>query len=563
MRYTLKLNGTFNLEDTRNFEAYLQGFLSRNYLGFVDRDMTKVCYVDEETGSKNITDKIPTHSLIYIDVPDRENAFNELLEIIDEIGVPLGSVLQNEEVTIPVGTLSQIEVNYTFDTAKNIKKKVDKLEDKLECDYLDELCVVSHSYIFGKEVRYFLYVVDVDISLPIIEAFLENQKEITNMDIKTSRSGYGIAHRYFSVLRRRYKVENIKLWESVKDIYQGASEEDIDALLKEYPNIPGSLIDLLKIIDGTWDTNHEKGLVNLPVFTTVEAEIPLNLLSAKQMIINKELAKKPIINRIANMGVEFDKFISNDLENIHVLPLAYSEPEYDSCELYIDFHPSNEGDYGQIIVYSQDDNSYCTASKSLDEFLLDMLNNDFYDMFQKITKNEKFDVDDSEEEYDDLEEAAESIFWEFAKTTYKDIKEFNKDLKKYMKSMEEAITIAELKEIVLEEREIIIAYEAWIEEVSQLKENEVLELEDGETLLEEEKEDGLWQVTILARLKSEAKKGFALGELMMKAHNQMANKELFDYVHFEGFDYLGQETEVKGLVERAEGLPVFEVNLGS
>lgn len=42
------------------------------------------------------------------------------------------------------------------------------------------------------------------------------------MDIKTSRSGYGIAHRYFSVLRRRYKVENIKLWESVKDIYQGS-----------------------------------------------------------------------------------------------------------------------------------------------------------------------------------------------------------------------------------------------------------------------------------------------------------------------------------------------------
>lgn len=67
MRYTLKLNGTFNLEDTRNFEAYLQGFLSRNYLGFVDRDMTKVCYVDDETGSKNITDNIPAYSLIYID----------------------------------------------------------------------------------------------------------------------------------------------------------------------------------------------------------------------------------------------------------------------------------------------------------------------------------------------------------------------------------------------------------------------------------------------------------------------------------------------------------------
>lgn len=563
MRYTLKLNGTLNLEDTRNFEAYLQGFLTRNNLGFVDRDMTKVCYVDEETGSKNITDKIPTHSLIYIDAPDRENTFNELLEIIDEIGVPFGSTLYNEEVSIPVGTLSQIEVNYTFDTDKNIKKKVDKLENKLECDYLEELCVVSHSYIFEKEVRYFLYVVDVDMSLPIIESFLENQKEITNIDIKPFRSGYGIAHRYFSVLRRSYKEENIRLWERVKDIYQGANEEDIDALLKEYPNIPKSLIDLLKMIDGTWDTSHEKGLVNLPFFTTVEAGIPLNLLSAKQMIANKELAKKPIINRITNLGVEFDKYISNDLENIHVLPLAYSESEYDSCELYIDFHPSEDGNYGQLIVYAENLNSYCTTAKSFDEFLLDMLNNDFYDMFQKINKNGKFDVNDSEEEYDDLEEATDGIFWEFAKTTYEDMKEFNKDLKKYMKSMDEDITIAELKEIVLEEREMIISYEAWIEEVSQLKENEVLELEEGEELLEEAKEDGMWQVAILARLKSDSKKGFALGELMMKVHNQMANKELGDHVHFEGFEYLGHESEVKGLIGKKDGLPVFEVILGS
>ena len=248
MIYKLKLNGTFDLEETRNFEAYLQNFLFRNNLGFVERERTKVCYEDEERSSENYSDKIPTYSIIEIDAPDRERGLDDLLEIIDEIGIPFGSKVYNEEISVDVGTLSKIEVSYTFESTKSIKKKVDKLEDKLSYDYLDELCVVSHSYIFDNEVKYFLYVADVDMALPIIKDYLENQKEIKNIDIKAFPSGYGIAHRYFSLLRKKYKEEHSKLWDSVKDIYQGASEEDINELLKVYQNIPKSLIDLLKII---------------------------------------------------------------------------------------------------------------------------------------------------------------------------------------------------------------------------------------------------------------------------------------------------------------------------
>lgn len=53
MKYTLKFNGTFDLEETRNFEAYLQNFLFRNNLGWVEREMTKVCYKEEEIGGEN------------------------------------------------------------------------------------------------------------------------------------------------------------------------------------------------------------------------------------------------------------------------------------------------------------------------------------------------------------------------------------------------------------------------------------------------------------------------------------------------------------------------------
>lgn len=563
MTYTIKLNGTFDIEEVKNFEAYLQNFLCKNNLGFVEREMTKVCYEDEETMSEILTNKIPTHSLIYIDTPDRKNTLDELLEILDEIGIPFGSKVYNEEISVDVGTLSKIQVIYTFDSHKNIEEKADKLEDKLSFDYLDELCVVSHSYIFDNEVKYFLYVADVDMALPIIEDYFEIQNEISHFDIKVSPSGYGIAHRYFSLLRKKYKEEHSKLWDSVKDIYQGASEEDINELLKVYQNIPKSLIDLLKIIDGTWSTRHDKGVVYLPMFTTVEAGKPINLLSAKQIISNKELSKKPIINRLTNMGLEMDELISNDIENINVLPLAFSEFNYGFCELYIDFHPSEKGNFGQLIVYLENSNSYCTTAKSFDEFLLDILNSDFYDMFKSIENNEKFSVTDDFDEYENLEYSTEGIFWEFHTKEYEDVKVFNKDLKAYMNKMDDIVTLSELKEIVLKEREVLISYEAWIDDIAKLRENEVLDFEEGEELLEEDKEEGLWQVNITALLKSDTRNGFKLGELMMKVHNQLSNKELGDHLFFEGFEYLGSETEVGNLIQNEKRLPVFEVIIGS
>ncbi|MGX7087809.1 hypothetical protein ACWOB5_07055 [Gemelliphila palaticanis] len=525
--------------------------------------MTRICYEDEEASSENHSDKIPTYSIIEIDAPDRERVLNDLLEIIDEIGIPFGSKVYNEEISVDVGTLSKIEVSYTFDSHKNIKKKADKLEDKLSFDYLDELCVVSHSYIFDNEVKYFIYVVDVDMALHIIEDFFEIQNEISHFDIKVSPSGYGIAHRYFSLLRKKYKEEDSKLWDSVKDIYQGASEEDIHTLLKEYPSIPESLIELLKIIDGTLDTRHENRLINFPMFTTEEAGIPLNLLSAKQIISNKELSKKPIINRITNLGVEIDEFISNDIENINVLPLAYCESKYGICELYIDFNPSSKGNYGQLIVYVENLNSYLTISKSFDEFLLDILNNDFYDMFETIDKKEGSNTYDETEEFENVEYTTEGIFWEFHTKEYEDVKVFNKDLKAYMNSMDEIVTLSELKKIVLKEREVLISYEAWIDDIAKLKENEVIDLEEGEELLEEYKEEGLWQVNIFALLKSDTRTGFKLGELMMKVHNQLSNKWLGDHINFEGFEYLGSKTEVGSLIQNEKGLPVFEVIVGS
>ena len=112
----------------------------------------------------------------------------------------------------------------------------------------------------------------------------------------------------------------------------------------------------------------------------------------------------------------------------------------------------------------------------------------------------------------------------------------------------------------LEEPEILVTYEAWIESVDQLFNNERV---TDEELLEDDKEDGMWQVEIMAHLVADNGTYFTREELLFKLHNLMANKELGDHVFFEGIEYEGHECEGYGLIDNEDGIPVFYTCCGS
>ena len=105
-----------------------------------------------------------------------------------------------------------------------------------------------------------------------------------------------------------------------------------------------------------------------------------------------------------------------------------------------------------------------------------------------------------------------------------------------------------------------MTYEAWIESENQLHNNERL---NGEELLEEEKEDNMWQVEIMAHITADNGKYFTGEELTFKLQNLMANKELGDHVFYEGIEYEGHECEGHGLIDNEDGIPVFYVCCGS
>ena len=164
-------------------------------------------------------------------------------------------------------------------------------------------------------------------------------------------------------------------------------------------------------------------------------------------------------------------------------------------------------------------------------------------------------IEDANEDEEDNYPTYDVVHWVFNKQTYSReefSKEYNKEVEKYVDD--------EADDDRLEEPEILVTYEAWIESEDQLFNNERV---TDEELLEEDKEDGMWQVEIMAHLVADNGTYFTREELLFKLHNLMANKELGDHVFFEGIEYEGHECEGYGLIDNEDGIPVFFIVCGS
>ena len=181
----------------------------------------------------------------------------------------------------------------------------------------------------------------------------------------------------------------------------------------------------------------------------------------------------------------------------------------------------------------------------------------FYDKKNSKDTTERKDIEDVNEYEEVNYPTYDEVHWVFNKHTYSReefSKEYNKVVEKYVDEYQAD------SDDILDEPEILVTYEAWIESVDQLFDNERV---TDEELFEEDKEDGMWQVEIMAHLVADNGTYFTREELLFKLHNLMANKELGDHVFFEGIEYEGHECEGYGLIDNEDGIPVFYTCCGS
>ena len=193
-----------------------------------------------------------------------------------------------------------------------------------------------------------------------------------------------LALNYLKGLKKAYvEAGGEEVWKNIELAADGASDNDIQTLKKAYPEVPDSLITLLKQIDGTYFRKYGDNQV-LAYFLgsdVDEGEYPYYLLSAQQMVENKDKIKEwygDFVNREYDVEeVEVDERIINDAQKMDWLHFSDCANNGGTSQLFIDFSPSEKGVKGQIVRFLHDPDELMVIADSFDDYLKIIMDNGY------------------------------------------------------------------------------------------------------------------------------------------------------------------------------------------
>ncbi|CAI3944783.1 Cell wall assembly regulator SMI1 (Killer toxin-resistance protein 4) (SMI1) (PDB:5J1B) [Commensalibacter communis] len=195
---------------------------------------------------------------------------------------------------------------------------------------------------------------------------------------------------YLNGLKEHFTTEDIKAFHKV----HGASLDDIEKLKAAYPLCPDRLIEFLSIVDGTYHRDYGDGdAVCIYMLGSGVYEYPYYLLSVKDILQERKEEDRSIYD----IYLDDDEETEDDLEEfVEVDPRINTRVPFNkhlcfshcmnnggTSKLYIDFNPTQEGKVGQIIRYLHDPDSYIVIADSFDEYLQEIIDNNFEFMIEE------------------------------------------------------------------------------------------------------------------------------------------------------------------------------------
>ena len=193
-------------------------------------------------------------------------------------------------------------------------------------------------------------------------------------------TGKALARAYFDGLKEAYLREGgQELWDHFSSVAQGASQEDIDRLLELYPDAPESLIELLRLVDGTYHRVYGQERVLFYTLGSDVEEYPYYLLSARQMVETRHKAKEfydYFVTREYD-DIPVDEGVCDDLDKLHWLHFSDCCNNGGTSQLFIDFSPSAKGKKGQVLRFLHDPDEMVVVADSFDEYLQMLIDNEF------------------------------------------------------------------------------------------------------------------------------------------------------------------------------------------
>lgn len=189
----------------------------------------------------------------------------------------------------------------------------------------------------------------------------------------------GLGKEYIQKLKSVYinRTGDIKNWSVFEKISHGASETDIKKLVKAFPDTPKSLIEILKIVDGTYHSQYGDSKVCVYFFGSLDG-YPHYLFSAKEMLtdVPSDWIEECIDwNNECDMPI--DDRITTDYAHLKWLQFTDCMNNGGSSQFYIDFSPSDKGKYGQIVSFVHDPDEFTVIADNFDDFLQLLIDGNF------------------------------------------------------------------------------------------------------------------------------------------------------------------------------------------
>ena len=193
-------------------------------------------------------------------------------------------------------------------------------------------------------------------------------------------TGKELARTYFDGLKEAYLREGgQEIWDRFASVVHGADQRDLDRLTALYPDIPESLIELLKLVDGTYYREYPADKVLLYFLGSDYEGYPYYLLSTRQIVDTKDQFRQwgdYLIDREYD-DIPVDEEVCDDMDKLDFLHFSDCCNNGGTSQLFIDFSPSAKGKKGQVLRFLHDPDEMVVAADSFDEYLQMLIDNEF------------------------------------------------------------------------------------------------------------------------------------------------------------------------------------------
>ena len=203
-------------------------------------------------------------------------------------------------------------------------------------------------------------------------------------------TGRELARAYFDGLKAAYyRYGGQEMWDRFASVVHGADQRDLDRLTTLYPDIPESLIELLKLVDGTYYREYPADKVVFYFLGSDYEGYPYYLLSARQMVETRHKAKEfyDYFATREDDDIPVDEGVCDDLDKLDWLHFSNCCNNGGTSQLFIDFSPSAKGKKGQVLRFLHDPDEMVVAADSFDEYLQMLMDNE-YDFINEDTVEE-------------------------------------------------------------------------------------------------------------------------------------------------------------------------------